>query len=148
MKKILACFIMFLLIVSFLPKIPLSFGVTFANETIIKEIKLTPDMVNETTRVDITFELKTDDLLANSDNLQVYFPIDSLGNQDNEFYIPSTIPRTSVLIDGSNNITDVQVDLLNRRIAVITSINLPKEMSHFLTFLTSSGIKNPKKYIF
>ncbi len=145
MKKILACFIMFLLIVSFLPKIPLSFGVTFANETIIKEIKLTPDMVNETTRVDITFELKTDDLLANSDNLQVYFPIDSLGNQDNEFYIPSTIPRTSVLIDGSNNITDVQVDLLNRRIAVITSINLPKEMSHFLTFLTSSGIKNPKK---
>ncbi|MDI6860537.1 MAG: stalk domain-containing protein [Caldisericia bacterium] len=145
MKKFLGIFLTLLLIFVYLPKFNLSLGLNLANETIIKEITLTPDIVGEITRIDIIFELKTVDLLANTDNIQVIFPTDPTGDAQKEFYIPNVIPKTQVLIDGSNNISDVQVDLLNKRIAVITSINLPKDLNHTLTFLLPCGIKNPTK---
>lgn len=145
MKKFLTIFLMLFLIFVSIPKLELSFGVNFAGTTTIKEITLNPDIVGEVTRIDITFELATDDLSANSDNIQIIFPTDPIGDTTREFYIPSVIPKTQVLIDGSNNITDVQVDLLNRKVAVITSINLPKDLNHTLTFLLPCGIKNPTK---
>lgn len=145
MKKFLGILIILSLLMTFIPIFPTTFGLIHSNPTVINSITLIPDMVGELTRIDITFTLLNDDLSANTDNIQIFFPKDPAGDTSKEFFIPAAIPKTQVLINGSNNITDVQVDLLNRRVAVITSINLPKDISHVLTFLLPCGIKNPTK---
>ncbi len=146
MRKFLSILVVLMLVFTFLPRIPISFGATLANPTVtIKNITLTPDTVGEITRIDIEFKLSDSDLLANSDNIQIIFPQDLGGDINKEFTLPSAIPTTAVLIDGSNNIVDVQVDLMNRKIAIITSINVPKDIDHTLTILPQAGIKNPTR---
>jgi len=145
MRKFLSILMALMLVFTFLPRIPISFGAT--STASVLNVIITPAIVGEVPRIDIVFDLDLP-VSANSDNLVVTFPIDAGGDINKEFTLPSAIPTTAVLIDGSNNIVDVQVDLLNRKIAVITSINLfgdPGSVDHHtLTFLPSAGIKNPK----
>ncbi|MCD6168266.1 MAG: hypothetical protein J7J33_03045, partial [Caldisericia bacterium] len=145
MRKFLSILMVLMLVFTFLPRIPISFGATLAGSVTIKDITLTPDTVGEITRIDIKFNLSDPDLFANSDNIQIIFPQDLGGDINKEFTLPSAIPTTAVLIDGSNNISDVQVDLMNRKIAIITSINVPKDIDHTLTILPQAGIKNPTR---
>jgi len=142
MKKFLGILIILSLLLTLFPYIKFVYTITSAVN--VTSVQLTPNIVGEITRIDIKFILGTP-ISANSDNIVVTFPIDTSGDTKKEFYLPSIIPKTSVLIDGSNNIVDVQVDLLNRKVAVITSINLSASNEHVLTFLTSAGIKNPTK---
>lgn len=145
MRKFLSILMVLMLVFTFLPRIPISFGAT--STASVLNVIITPAIVGEVPRIDIVFDLDVP-VSANSDNLVVTFPIDAGGDINKEFILPSSIPTTAVLIDGSNNISDVQVDLMNRKIAVITSINLfgsgTSVDHHTLTFLPSAGIKNPK----
>jgi hypothetical protein len=142
MKKFLGLLIILSLLLTLFPYLKLGYSVT--SPINVLDVTLTPNIVGELVRIDIKFTLGVD-VSANSDNIVVTFPKDASGDSSKEFTLPTTIPKAAVLIDGSNNISDVQVDLLNRKVAVITSINLPKNIEHILTFLTTSGIKNPTK---
>ena len=144
MKKFLGLLIILSLLLTLFPYLKLGYSVTSAINVL--DVTLTPNIVGELVRIDIKFTLGVD-VSANSDNIVVTFPKDASGDSSKEFTLPTIIPKAAVLIDGSNNISDVQVDLLNRKVAVITSINLNSGVSnpHILTFLTTSGIKNPTK---
>ncbi len=142
MKKFLIILIILSLNLTLFPYFKLGYSITSVANVL--DVQLTPNIVGELVRIDIKFTL-TSQIFANSDNIVVTFPKDIGGNTSKEFTLPSIIPKTAVLINGSNNITDVQVDLLNRKVAVITSINLQAANEHVLTFLTTSGIKNPTK---
>ncbi|MBC7194142.1 MAG: hypothetical protein H5U37_00550 [Caldisericia bacterium] len=144
MKKFLGLLIILSLLLSFFPVFNFSYSKT--SVATVLDVTLTPNIVGELVRIDIKFTL-TVDVSANSDNIVITFPKDLGGDSSKEFTLPAIIPKTSVLIDGSNNISDVQVDMLNRKVAVITSINLNSGTAnpHVLTFLTTSGIKNPTK---
>jgi len=144
MKKFLGLLIILSLLLTLFPYFKLGYSITTVANVL--DVTLTPNIVGELVRIDIKFTL-TIDVSANSDNIVVTFPKDIGGNSSKEFTLPSIIPKAAVLIDGSNNISDVQVDMLNRKVAVITSINLNSGVSnpHVLTFLTTSGIKNPTK---
>lgn len=142
MKKFLGLLIILSLLLTLFPNLRIGYSLSSISNITNVKVTLTPNIVGEYTRIDIQFVLGTG-INANTDNIVITFP--SNLDSSKEFTIPSIIPKTSVLIDGSNNISDVQVDLLNRRVAIITSINLPDGVTHTLTFLTSSGIKNPTK---
>ncbi|GEM_PF-2067736 len=142
MKKILGLLIILSLLLTLFPYLKLGYSITSVANVL--DVTLTPNIVGELVRIDIKFTLGLG-ISANSDNIVVTFPKDSEGDSSKEFTLPTIIPKTTVLIDGSNNITDVQVDLLNKKVAVITSINLPAANEHTLTFLTTTGIKNPTK---
>ncbi|MGQ9845098.1 MAG: hypothetical protein ACUVQN_02660, partial [Caldisericia bacterium] len=142
MKKFFTGLIILSLLLTLFPYLKLGYSITSVANVV--DVTLTPNIVGEIVRIDIKFKLGSP-ISANSDNIVVTFPIDSLGDRSKEFSLPSIIPKTAVLIDGSNNITDVQVDLLNKRVAIITSINLPPSGEHVLTFLETCGIKNPTK---
>ncbi|HQJ56547.1 MAG TPA: hypothetical protein PLH46_02775, partial [Caldisericia bacterium] len=121
MKKILGLLIILSLLLTLFPYLKLGYSITSVANVL--DVTLTPNIVGELVRIDIKFTLGAD-ISANSDNIVVTFPKDSGGDSSKEFTLPTVIPKTTVLIDGSNNITDVQVDLLNKKVAVITSINL------------------------
>ncbi|HON84214.1 MAG TPA: hypothetical protein PLI22_08825, partial [Caldisericia bacterium] len=142
MKKILGLLIILSLLLTLFPYLKLGYSITSAANVL--DVTLTPNIVGELVRIDIKFTLGAA-ISANSDNIVVTFPKDTGGDSSKEFTLPTVISKTTVLIDGSNNITDVQVDLLNKKVAVITSINLSAVNEHTLTFLTTSGIKNPTK---
>lgn len=141
MKKFLGILIILSLLFTVAPVFNFSLSKTSAN---IIDVVLTPNIVGELVRIDIKFTLNVT-ISANSDNIVITFPKDPLNDSSKEFTLPSIISKSAILIDGSNNITDVQVDSLNRKVAIITSINLPSGIEHVLTFLTTSGIKNPTK---
>ena len=143
MKKFFTGLIILSLLLTLFPYLKLGYSITSVPANVV-DVTLTPNIVGEIVRIDIKFILGSP-ISANSDNIVVTFPIDSLGDTSKEFSLPSIIPKLAVLIDGSNNITDVQVDLLNKRVAIITSINLATTGEHVLTFLEACGIKNPTK---
>ena len=59
MRKFLSILMVLMLVFTFLPRIPISFGATLAGSVTIKDITLTPDTVGEITRIDIKFNLFT-----------------------------------------------------------------------------------------